>query len=97
MSVKITCIKKDNGFHANPHIAISELGWINETTGKSGLSTRIQIYEFIKSGGESYVIGPNGTRVSLITDENEKGTKFVKTIVDNTTSDNLSALSECIK
>ena len=37
MSVKITCIKKDNGFHANPHIAISELGWINETTGKSGL------------------------------------------------------------
>lgn len=41
MSVKITCIKKDNGNHENPNLAITDLGWIEDGTGKTGKSRRL--------------------------------------------------------
>jgi len=30
MSVRITCINKSSGYHADPHHAIEYLGWTNE-------------------------------------------------------------------
>jgi len=47
MSVRITCISKAGGDHENSHVAISELGWINEGTGETGKSTRLEIYDWI--------------------------------------------------
>jgi hypothetical protein len=44
MSIRITCIKKSGGYHADPHHAISELGWINEQTRETGTSTRLVVY-----------------------------------------------------
>lgn len=44
MAIKITCINKDNGYHENPNLAITHLGWINEQTNESGKNTRLEIY-----------------------------------------------------
>ena len=56
MSVRITCINKSNGHHADPHHAIQNLGWINEETNARGKNTRLEIYDWIKNkGGHAYV------------------------------------------
>lgn len=77
MAVRITCVKKDNGFHENPFTAMSDFGWINEETGKKGISTRMQIYDYLKEGGKAYVISADGQRIYLEISETLKGTKFV--------------------
>jgi hypothetical protein len=95
MAIRITCIKKDNGFHENPYAAISEIGWINVDNGNSGKSTRIQVYDWIKTGGIAYVTDSRGNTAKLICVETEKGTKYVKTESDNVETDNLLKLDEC--
>ncbi len=61
MSIRITCIKKDGGNHENPHVAISELGWINEGTNESGRSDRLTLYNWIKDKkGQAYVKDSRG-------------------------------------
>ena len=42
MAVRITCINKSGGYHADPHHAISDLGWRNEATGNTGKSTDLK-------------------------------------------------------
>lgn len=96
MAIKITCINKDGGYHENPNLAITHLGWINEATGQSGKSTRIQIYNWIKDeGGIAYVKNSLGNKVDVITVETNNGTKYVKTVADSTTLNNLLSLPEC--
>lgn len=96
MSIRITCINKDSGNHENPHVAISHLGWINEATGKTGKNTRIEIYNWIKDDkGHAYVKDKNGNKADLITAITSKGTKYVKTVADETKADNLLSLMEC--
>ncbi|WP_294281210.1 hypothetical protein [uncultured Chryseobacterium sp.] len=57
MSIKITCINKDNGYHANPNLAITHLGWINEIDQKTGKNTRLEIYSWIKNeNGYAYML-----------------------------------------
>ncbi len=50
MSIRITCINKSGGFHADPHHAIQNLGWVNEDTKATGKNTRLEIYDWIKKG-----------------------------------------------
>lgn len=96
MSVRITCISKDNGNHDNPHAAISNLGWINEQDGKTGSSTRLQMYDWIKNQkGVAYVKDAYGNQVQVGTAETSSGTKYVRTYRDKTWTDNLLALPEC--
>lgn len=95
MSVKIFCINKDGGNHENPYLAITELGWVNESTNKSGKSTRLEVYNFIKNGNQAYVKDAYGNIAYLMTAETSLGTKYVKTIPDNTKTDNLLNLPEC--
>ena len=95
MSVRITCIKKDGGNHENPHTAISILGWVNESAGASGQSTRVQMYDFVKGGGQAYVRDSRSNLAYLIAEVSSRGTKFVKTKPDGTTTDNLLKLIEC--
>jgi hypothetical protein len=49
MSIRITCINKSGGYHADPHHAILDLNWTNEQTGDTGRSTRLQVYDWIKN------------------------------------------------
>ena len=96
MSVRITCISKDGGNHENPHAAISALGWTNEETGESGRSTRLEIYDWIKTrNGKAYVRDGYGNTVFVGTAETARGTKYVRTYRDQTWTDNLLALPEC--
>lgn len=96
MAVRITCIKKDGGNHENPYVAITSLNWINETTQAKGTTTREDMYKFVKiDNGQAYVVGTGNVKAYLIGEESPKGTKYVKTKPDHTTTDNLLQLPEC--
>jgi hypothetical protein len=95
MSVKITCIKKANGNHENPYIAINSLGWLNESTEATGTTTREGMYDFINKSGNAYVKDPKGNKAELVAKISQKGTKYVKTVADSVESDNLLKLKEC--
>lgn len=97
MAVRITCIKKDSGNHENRHVAISTLGWINESTGERGRSSRLRMYDFVvNENGKAYVVDAYGDYAYLTGAISSRGTKFVKTVPDETKADNLLALPECI-
>jgi hypothetical protein len=96
MSIRITCIRKSGGFHADPHHAISDLGWINEQTRETGTSTRLQVYDWIKNQtGVAYVRDSKGNQARVGTREHANRTKFVQTFADRVWTDNLLALPEC--
>lgn len=96
MAIKITCINKDNGYHENPNLAITHLGWINEQTKEKGKSTRLEIYNWIKNeNGFAYVTDIYGNTAKVITAETISGTKYLKTEADSTTKNNLLSLPEC--
>lgn len=96
MSIRITCINKDNGYHENPNLAITYLGWINEVTKESGKNTRLEIYSWIKEkNGYAYVMDINGNKAKVITAETSQGTKYLKTEADNSIKNNLLSLPEC--
>jgi hypothetical protein len=97
MAVRITCINKSNGYHQDPHHAIQNLGWRNEETGKTGKSTRLEMYDFLKNeDGKAYVKDSAGDKAFVYPRENSHGTKFVQTYADGIWTDNLLALQECI-
>jgi hypothetical protein len=99
VAIRIRCINKARGWHDDPHSAISNLGWINETTSNSGKSTRLEIYDWLKqnSNNSAYVIDRAGNKAYLYTRENSAGTKFVQTYADKVWTDNLLSLPECIQ
>jgi len=95
MILTITCIKKAGGQHENELTAISHLGWVEQATGKAGIYTRNEMYQFIKSGGQAFVEDFFGNKAKLMTAETSHGTKYVKTYPDQVTSDNLLKLKDC--
>jgi hypothetical protein len=96
MAVRIRCINKSQGWHQDPHHAISHLGWTNEATGETAKSTRLEIFDFLKNRrGPAYVADNRGNRSGVYPRENEHGTKYVQTYADNVWTDNLLSLPEC--
>ena len=98
MAIRITCINKAGGQHYDPHAAISNLGWVNESTGKTGKSSRIEVYDWLKkdSSNQAYVLDWRGNRAFVYPRDNQYGTKFVQTFADKVWTDNLLALPECV-
>ncbi len=97
MAVKITCITKDNGNHANPHQAITNFGWVNEETRASGTSTLATMIDFIeRQGGVAYTRDAHNRVAYLTVRISSLGHKYLKTIADGVESDNLLSLPECI-
>ena len=96
MSIRITCINKSGGYHADPHHAISHLAWINEGSGKTGKNTRVEIYDWIKNqDGKAYVQDSKGNKAFVGIREHSNGTKYLQTYADQVWTDNLLALQEC--
>jgi hypothetical protein len=95
MSIRITCIKKADGLHENLYTAITEIGWINESTGTTGISTRVQIYDWVHEGGEAFVINSSGRRIKLVSVLSARGTKYVKSEELEEETDILLRLGEC--
>lgn len=97
MSVRITCINKAGGYHDDPHVAIEDLGWKNEETGETGKSTRLAVYDWLRKGGIAYVTDRLGNKAFLVPKVSRNGNPFVQTVADNTPTDNLLRLPECIQ
>jgi hypothetical protein len=97
MSIKITCITKSAGNHENPYIAISKIGWVDESNSNNkGINTREEMFEWVAKGGEAFVYNKSGTfKSKLITATSSRGTRYVKTIPDSTENDNLLKMDEC--
>lgn len=95
MSIRITCINKSGGNHADPHHAIETLGWVNEQSGETGKSTRLQVYDWIKGGGAARVLDHREHSAQVGTREHGNGTKYLQTHADGVWTDNLLALPEC--
>jgi hypothetical protein len=53
MTVRITCINKEQGHHDDPHAAISTLGWVDEGTNKTGRSTRVDMHNWVAIADKS--------------------------------------------
>ena len=51
MAARIICIKKQGGYHEDPHHAIESVGWLNEQSGGRGSSPRLAMYAWIKNQG----------------------------------------------
>ena len=96
MSVRINCINKAGGYHDDPHVAIEHLGWTNESNGSQGKSTRLEMYNWLKEGGQAYVQDRFGNKAYLVPKVSRNGNPFVQTIADNTPTDNLLKLPECV-
>lgn len=95
MAIRITCIRKSGGYHENPYVAISHLGWAEDGTGLTGEWTREKMYEWVvNQQGEAYVQS-NYSRARVLGAVSPQGTKYVKTEPNNTAADNLLKLSEC--
>jgi hypothetical protein len=96
VAVRITCINKSGGRHADPHHAIEKFGWTNEETGATGVSTRLEMHDFIKNkNGTAYVRDTRGNTAHVRADENANGTRYVQTYADGVWTDNLLSLPEC--
>ena len=93
MALKVICINKDSGNHENPYVAISILG-VEGNSGKTRY-TRIEMYDYVKGGGEAYVLDAKGNKARLIAEISARGNKYVKTVADDVTTDNLLKLPEC--
>lgn len=97
MAIRITCINKSGGYHDDPHHAISYLGWIQDGTGSTGKSTRLQMYDWLKNqNGQAYVLDGRGNKAYVGTRENQNGTQYLQTYADRVWTDNLLALPECL-
>jgi uncharacterized protein DUF3892 len=96
MAIRITCINKSNGYHADPHHAISHLRWIEDGSGQTGKNTRLEIWDWIKNrNGVAYVLDSRGNRARVGTREHGNGTRYLQTHADEVWTDNLLALPEC--
>jgi hypothetical protein len=96
MALQITCINKSGGYHQDPHHAIERLGWVNDQTGNTGNSTRVEVYNWIKNeNGTAYVLDWLKNKAFVAARENAHGTKFFQTYADKVWSDNLLSLPEC--
>ncbi len=97
MAVRIICIKKDEGKHENPYIAIDYLEWINERINVKGVTDRTKIHDWIKNeDGEAYIIDENGNKTYLIPAVSPQGNKYVKTVTDESAPDCLLMLPACV-
>ncbi len=94
--VRITCINKDNGDHYDPYLGITDFGWKEESTGKTGKCTRSQMVTYLEEGNTAYVADSRGNVVWLVV-RLRQGVKYVKTESNGKETDNLLALSECFR
>ena len=95
MAIRITCINKAGGQHLNPHHAIERLGWMEDGSGRTGISTRLEVWDWLTNkNGSAYVRDARGNSAEVRPCEHGQ-TRWVQTVADGRWSDNLLALPEC--
>ncbi len=95
MIVQIICIKKAGGNHQNPHEAISHYHWLGDPKVPSGwIYSREHMVRFLEAGNAAYVSdGPNKAYCKIV---NNGRIKFLQTYSNETPTDNLLSLPECV-
>jgi len=97
--IEITGIRKDHGNHENPFEAVEAYRWVEPSTGKSDITARQIVVDWIDNG-------INGVRVTAFVhrvnpraecfvNQSSRGTRFLQTRSDATESNNLLKLPEC--
>jgi len=96
MAIRIICIKRNEGIHENPWLAINYVEWINERVNVNGITEREKIHDWIKDlAGVAYIIDKHGNKVPVEPAVSPKGDKYVKT-ADDETIDCLLSLPDCV-
>lgn len=95
MTVRITCVDKPSGNLQDPHEAISQYGWLDESTGETKYSSRAQMVEYLNNGGQAYVRDRFGNQVFCMLKKSAHGTVFLQTVTDGKWTDNLLSLPKC--
>ena len=95
MRIRITCINKDNGNHANPHEAISRFGWVEDGTTQVKHSTLSQMVEFLGNKLNSAYVSSGNVSALCYINKSAYGNLFIQTYSDNRWQDNLLNLPEC--
>lgn len=89
--VQISCINK-RGNHYNPHERISHIGGMSN--GRRWRLTEDQAINAIEQGKYNFYVSTNGRTVDVIV-ALHLGRKYLKTVVDDYSPDNLLSLNEC--
>jgi hypothetical protein len=93
--VRITCINKDSGNNFDPHEAISHYGWLNPVTNETGRANRSTMVSWLEiPGNYAYVLDWLGNKTYCKVMQ-RNGNKFLQTIADGRTTDNLLSLPTC--
>ena len=95
MAVRIICINKSEGYHENPHEAVSYYGWENEMSKERGRTDRVTMVKFMKEGGSAYVTDRFEKKVYCQVKKSSRGTEFLQTTSDGRLTNNLLELLEC--
>lgn len=95
MALRVTCINKSGGHHADPHHAISKLGYTDDQTNIKGSKSREEMWTFLTYGGHAYVKDGAGNVAAVMPRTHANGTRFVQTVADGKYTDNLLYLPEC--
>ena len=78
MDIRIIAVRKNGGWIENPHEAISEYKWINESTNETGSFERLAMVKWVKDGGRAYVKDAAGDIANCFVNHNTRGTEFLQ-------------------
>lgn len=93
MTIRIIWATKPSGNLHNSHEAISDFGWIIESTGETGRSTRLELYNWLKIPSNHALVRDGSGDVAWVgTRENSNGTQYLQTYADGIWKDNLLEL-----
>lgn len=91
MAIQITAVRLSPGGTAHEHI--THLWWTNQTSGKTGDSTRAQVVDWIENqSGKAYTSDRNGHRTEVAVVTPARGEKYLRTHADGVWTNNLLAL-----
>lgn len=93
MAINITGVRKPGGVQ-NPHEAISFYRWLEDGTGKSGITDRNTVVGWVVAGTRAYVQDARG-QVDCRVRASAADTRFLQTYADGRWTDNLLSLPEC--
>lgn len=97
--IQITCINKDSGNHNNPLEAISDYGWSDTNSDKTGKWTRSKMVSWIEEDKDNHKAfvkdSADGSEVYCYVRTSVNGVKFLQTKRNDTERDNLLSLPEC--